>query len=256
MRRFDSKIVAVTGAADGIGLAAVRRFAGEGATVVAVDTDVEALESARPEFGDAVHWVHADVADDSTDHDWVGRTVDQFGRLDVVFLNAGIQGRLGPITDVPVEEFDRVIAVNLRGVWIGLSRSMVAMQTSGGVITITSSTGGLRGSAGLAPYVASKHAVVGLMKSAALEGARYGIRVNTLHPGGTATKMLDAISSDAPASDSKSNPAASVPLGRLADPVEMAALVAFLSSDEAGYITGSTVLADGGVLAGSVPAPD
>ena len=177
--------------------------------------------------------------------------MERFGRVDAALLNAGIEGTVGPIGALPAEAFDRVMAVNVRGVWLGLSALMPVMTDAGGSIVITSSAAGLKGAPTLAPYCASKHAVVGLMRSAAIEGAPHGIRVNTVHPGPVETRLLEGIE----AGRNPADPAAArragiarVPLGRCGQPGDIASLLLFLASDEAGFCTGSTYVADGGWL--------
>jgi NAD(P)-dependent dehydrogenase (short-subunit alcohol dehydrogenase family) len=256
MGRLQGKVAIVTGAADGIGRAVVTKLTDEGAAVVGVDINAESIERNRAETGDAVTWIVADVSSDAAEHDYVAQAIEIHPRIHIAHLNAGIEGRVAPIAQLSTAEFDRVIAVNLRSVFIGLSRLMRHMQDgSGGAITITSSTGGLRGSSAMAPYSASKHGVIGLMKSAALEGGRYGIRVNTINPGATNTRMLAALRAEMPADDAKSSTKTNTPLDREADPSEIANVVAFLSSDEASFITGAIYLADGGAMAGPYVSP-
>lgn len=251
MSRFDGRVAVITGAGNGIGRAAARMFVAEGATVLGVDRDVDALDSARGELGHAFEAFTADVADASSAHDYVSACLSRHGRVDVAFLNAGILGPSAPMDDYPLDAFDTVMGVNVRGVWLGTTRAMRAMreQSTGGVITITSSTGGLRGSGGMGAYITSKHAVVGLMKAAAIEGGPFGIRVNAVHPGPTDTAVW---SSAAPAKRAESGTAAEgLPqLYRVADPAEVAAVVGFLSSDEAAFCTGASYPVDGGLLAG------
>lgn len=235
--RFAGKIVLVTGAGQGIGRACVSKFLRESADVVAVDRDEDALRDLAESHADpALRIFRADISSPGDEDDYVARVVREYGRLDVAVLNAGIEGTRQLITRTAVEDFDRVVAVNLRGTWLGLARAMAAMEASGGAITLTSSIAGLRGSIGLAPYSATKHAVVGLMKTAALEGAPHGIRVNSVHPGPIATRMLD----DAAPTSYK-----------VGTPEQIADVIAFVSSDEASYCSGSTIVADGSVMAGS-----
>jgi NAD(P)-dependent dehydrogenase (short-subunit alcohol dehydrogenase family) len=249
MTRFEGRIAVVTGAGNGIGRATSARLISEGATVVGVDLDAAALAVTAHELGGAFEPFPADVSDDTAENDYIAETLRRHGRLDIAFLNAGVLGTPGPVHEVPIAEFDHVMAVNVRGVWLGTARALAVMREQrSGVITITSSTGGLRGSGGLGPYIASKHAVVGIMKSAAIEGGPFGVRVNAIHPGPTDTAVWSG------AVGTKSGESAGRPglpqLYRVAEPAEIAALVAFLSSDEAGFSTGASFLADGGLLAG------
>lgn len=251
MSRFDHRVAVITGAGNGIGRAAARMFVAEGATVVGVDTDDVALKSVRADLGPAFEPFPADVADAEPEHDYVAKCVARHGRVDIAFLNAGILGPAAPMDDYPLTAFDAVMSVNVRGVWLGTTRAMRVMreQTAGGVITITSSTGGLRGSGGMGAYITSKHAVVGLMRAAAIEGGPFGIRVNAVHPGPTDTAVW---ASAAPTKRAESGSAGvGLPqLYRVADPAEVAAVVGFLSSDEAAFCTGASYPVDGGLLAG------
>lgn len=258
MSRFIGRIAVVTGAGNGIGLAASRMFVTEGATVVGVDTDAGALAAAHTELGDSFEPVVADVASADDEHDYIGTCLRRHGRVDIAFLNAGILGPSSPLDEYPLEAFDAVMAVNVRGAWLGTARAMRAMkQQRSGAIILTSSTGGLRGSGGMGAYVASKHAVVGLMKTAAIEGGPYEVRVNSVHPGPTDTAVWAAA---APAKRAETGDRVGLPqLFRVADPREVAALVGFLASDDASFCTGGSYAVDGGLLAGPPyqhPAPD
>lgn len=255
MTKFASKVAIVTGAANGIGRATARLFAAEGAAVMGVDRDQEGLEALRGELGDAFTSFVCDVSSAAPEDDYVEACVRRHGRIDIAFLNAGVLGPTAPLDVYPLDAFDTVMAINVRGVWLGTTRTMAAMRATGtaGSITITSSTGGLRGSGGMGAYITSKHAVVGLMKSAAIEGGPDGIRVNTIHPGPTDTDVWAA------AAPGKRNETGEGLVGlpqlyRVADPDEIAALVAFLSSPDAAFCTGGCYPIDGGLLAG--PAYD
>lgn len=251
MNRFAGRIAVVTGAANGIGLAASRLFVAEGAVVVAVDTDAAALATARIELGDAFDAVTADVASAADEDDYIATCLRRHGRVDIAFLNAGILGPSSPLEEYPLDAFDTVMAVNVRGVWLGITRVIRAMrsQGAGGAIVVTSSTGGLRGSGGMGAYVTSKHAVVGLMKTAAIEGGPYGIRVNAVHPGPTDTAVWTA-AAPAKRAESGDDRVGLPQLFRVADPAEIAALVGFLASDAASFCTGGSYSVDGGLLAG------
>ncbi|MBP7667619.1 MAG: SDR family oxidoreductase, partial [Burkholderiaceae bacterium] len=171
MNRLAGKVCVITGGSGGIGLATGRLFAAEGATVVLVDLNAGRLQAAVAEAGSAaIHHQVADVSDEAQMRAALHDTVARHGRLDVLFCNAGTEGRVAPLSEMPVEDFDRVMAVNVRGVFLGLKHAMPIMQRQGGgSILITSSVAGFKGGAHLAPYAASKHAVVGLMRSAVLE---------------------------------------------------------------------------------------
>jgi NAD(P)-dependent dehydrogenase (short-subunit alcohol dehydrogenase family) len=182
-----------------------------------------------------------------------------------VLLNAGIEGTVKPLISYTAEEFDRLVAINLRGVWLGIRSAVPEMaKTGGGSIILTSSVAGLQGAAGLGPYSASKHALVGLMRSAALEYADIGIRVNTVHPSPVETRMMRSIEGSTASMASqlgetdetpeaiKKRFEASIPMKRYATPDDVAKLFLFLSSDEAEFITGSCYVVDGGRTAGNV----
>ena len=254
MQRLANKVAVITGGTGGIGLAAGKLFAAEGARVVLVDLDQGALDRAVAEIGaERAMGIAADVTAPAQVEAYVKQTVDTHGRLDVFFNNAGIEGAVGPIVDYPVEVFDKVMAVNVRGVFLGLKYVIPAMAKSGGgSIVITSSLGGLRGVPKLSAYIGSKHAVVGLMKSAALECAPLNIRVHTINPSPIATRMIASIEAGyAPGATDivKKKMEAAVPLRRYGQPEEVAALALFLASDESAYITGNSYPIDGGMSA-------
>lgn len=252
MNRIQGKVAVITGAAGGIGSAAVQRFVEEGAKVLLVDRDEEALKRVTARFKpeDAAYFV-ADVADEAAVRAFVADATKRFGRIDIALLNAGIEGEIGRIDSLPVSAFDHIMKVNVRSVWLGLASLMPVMRkTGGGSIIITSSTAGMRGSALLAAYSASKHAVVGLMKSAALEGAEAGIRVNTINPAQTRTRMIESIDKEMQSAGRSGAPAGAIPIGRYAEPSEVVSLMLFLASDESGYCTGGSYLHDGGTMSG------
>ncbi|RUZ77964.1 glucose 1-dehydrogenase [Mesorhizobium sp. M7A.F.Ca.US.006.01.1.1] len=251
MGALDGKVAIITGAAGGIGSAAARRFIDEGARVFLVDRDESALKRLAEAFPpDRAVYFEADVADEAVVKAFVADAARRFGQVDIALLNAGIEGEIGRIEDVPVAMFDHVMAVNVRSVWLGLAALLPAMRASGGgSIIITSSVAGLRGSARLGAYSASKHAVVGLMKSAALEGAPDKVRVNTINPSATRTRMIESIDQSMRAAGRIGDSAARVPLARYAEPSEVVSLMLFLASDESSFCTGGTYLIDGGTMA-------
>lgn len=254
MGRLSNKTALITGGAAGIGLATARLFVAEGAKVMLVDLDAAQLQAAVAELGEQNSaFMVADVSDPLQTEAYVKAAVARWGRIDVFFSNAGIEGVVAAIPDYPLELFDRVMAVNVRGVWLGLKSVIPEMaRTGGGSIIITSSLGGLKGTPRLSPYIAAKHAVVGIMRSAALECASLNIRVNTVNPAPIATRMIESIEQGyAPGAPDKAKArfAAGVPMRRYGQPEEVARLVLFLASDESSYSTGTAFPIDGGMSA-------
>ncbi len=251
MGQLDGKTAVITGAANGIGLAVAERFVAEGARLLLVDLNEAALREASARLGPNVSYHVADVSEAGSADRYCREAIERYGRIDIAILNAGVEGDVGPIGKVSLASFDRVMAVNVRGVWLGLSALMPAMKARGGSIVITSSLGGLKGTPTLAPYGASKHAVIGLMKSAAVEGAPDRIRVNTVNPGPIDTRMISAIEMGRNPSDPAAARRAGVtriPLQRYGQPAEVAAMMLFLASDAGSFCTGATYLVDGGSL--------
>ena len=256
-RRFHGRVVIITGAAGGIGRAAARRFAGEGAAIVAVDlpgSDLDGTAAVVEAGGGRVTAVTADVRSDSDVAGYVAAALDTHGKVDALFNNAGVEGPVVPLVDYPADDFDRVMAVNVRGVWLGLKHAGPAIAASGGgAIVNTASMAGVTGTARLCAYGASKHAVIGLTKTAALEFAPLGVRVNAVAPAPIDTRMLHAIAAGMNPDDpsvATAQMAARVPLARYGTPDEVAAVAAFLCSDDATYMTGAMVPVDGGWWAG------
>jgi NAD(P)-dependent dehydrogenase (short-subunit alcohol dehydrogenase family) len=255
MGRFDDRIVVITGGAGGIGRVMARRFLDEGARVVLVDLKEQDLAEAARELdaGERLATLAADVTDEAGVKDYADQAVDRFGRIDVFVNNAGIEGKVAPITEQTAEDFDQVMAVNLRGVFLGLKHVMAKMQAAaGGSIVNMSSVAGLQGTANLAPYTASKHAVIGLTRSAALEGAQHGIRVNSVHPSPVNTRMMRSLEAGFGAGDAEGAKAGfekAIPMGRYGEPDDVAEVVLFLASDAAAFVTGAQYVVDGGMTA-------
>ena len=249
--RFDGNVIIVTGGGGGIGRATAERFAGEGARVALVDLDDAGLKesvAAGERAGDEALAIRADVTQSADVRRYVDATLARFGAIDFLHNNAGVLGDLAPLTDYSEATFDRVIAVNVRGVWLGLKHVAPVMRTPGAAIVNTASIAGLMGSRHIVAYTASKHAVVGLTRTAALELAPRGIRVNAVCPAPIETNMVKALEAGA-GSGARERLTATLPLRRFGEPAEVAALVAFLCSRDAAYITGGLYTIDGGATA-------
>jgi NAD(P)-dependent dehydrogenase (short-subunit alcohol dehydrogenase family) len=248
------KVAVVTGAASGIGEATARRLVDEGARVVCVDWNDEGVRAVAESLGDAAVPVQADVSREEDVHRYMQAARDAFGRVDLAHLNAGISSSFASFVDLETEDFDRVIAVNLRSVFLGLREALRQMreQGDGGAIVTTSSLAGLRGGDQLISYTAAKHGVIGLTKSAAMSGAKFGVRANVICPGiietGLMKPMREAAGNDESVLDTFR---AAIPLGRFGDPSEAAGLVTYLLSDDASYVTGQAIAIDGGVISGN-----
>jgi NAD(P)-dependent dehydrogenase (short-subunit alcohol dehydrogenase family) len=255
MGKLSGKTAIITGAGapSGIGATAARLFHAEGANLMLVDVDETPLAALAAELG-AGHMA-ADVADDTANQAIVAATMERFGSVDAALLNAGIVGKISPTVEYDLDLFDRVLAINVRGVFLGLKHVMPAMKATGGSIVITSSTAGIRALPGLAAYTASKHAVIGLMRTAALEGAADNIRVNTVNPSPIATPMMEAMEDmNGVAADRRNADALAdgTPLKRYGKPEEVARMMLFLASEDSSFSTGGVYMVDGGVSAGRV----
>lgn len=250
MDKLKDKVAIITGGAGGIGNATAKLFLNQGAKVMLVDLDESELQNTVANLDNPnVSYCIADVSKVKDVKKYVAETLSAFGKIDIFFNNAGIEGKAYPIAEFPEDIFDKVIAVNLKGVWLGCQNVMPEMEDGGSVI-ITSSVAGLKGFKGLGAYVASKHAIVGIMRVAALEFAERKIRVNTVHPGPVNNQMMRSIekdmSPDDPSEVQKGFEAA-IPFKRYAESNEIGELVLFLASDESKYITGTTQVIDGGM---------
>jgi NAD(P)-dependent dehydrogenase (short-subunit alcohol dehydrogenase family) len=250
---FTGKVALVTGGGNGIGRAAASAFAKSGAKVVVVDRDAQGGEATcgiLRQHGAEARFVAADVTRSAEVRNYVQQALDAFGRIDCFFNNAGIEGKWTHTADYDEEMFDQVIAVNVKGVFLGLRHVLpVMLGQGGGAIVNTASVAGLVATPGMPAYVASKHAVIGLTKTAAGEVARSGVRVNAVCPGPVDTRMIHALEQQI----SPSDPAevarryqAAMPTGRYTTADEIASMVLFLCSDLASNITGGQFVVDGG----------
>lgn len=216
-----------------------------------VDVLDEPLRALVEEIGDQASYRVTDVTDETATETLISDMVRQHGGIDVALLNAGIAGELKPFEEYPVESFDRIMSVNVRGTWIGLKYLMKAMTSKGGSIVITASAAGIRATPNMAAYIVSKHAVIGLMRAAAVEGASRGIRVNTVNPATIDTPMVKELSTMRDSADGSREPISrSIPLGRHGEADEVARMMLFLASDESSFCTGGVYMVDGGVSAG------
>jgi NAD(P)-dependent dehydrogenase (short-subunit alcohol dehydrogenase family) len=249
-KALSGKVLLVTGAGAGIGKAAAIRFAALGSAVAVVDVDLDAATSAAKEIeadGGAAIAIRADVSKEDDVVEMVAAVVKRFGKLDGAFNNAGIQHKIAPTAELDRDLFTRVLDVNLTGVWLCMKHEIRAMSELGGSIVNASSGAGIVGLENQAPYVASKHGVIGITKTAALEYARTGIRVNAICPAVVLTPMVENhIAGDVDAMRQWSN---LQPIGRMGQPSEVANVVAFLLSDAASLMTGAVVNIDGGLFA-------
>jgi NAD(P)-dependent dehydrogenase (short-subunit alcohol dehydrogenase family) len=262
MARLSGKTALITGGAGGIGQAAARLFTAEGARVALVDRDEAALQAVVQSIGEeSASYVVADVTQPEQAESYVNTAVDRWGGVDIYLANAGIEGMVSPIPDYPLDVFEQVIAVNVTGVWLGLKYVIPVMrERGGGSIVITSSTAGIGGTAGMSAYTTSKHAVIGMMRTAALECASMGIRVNTVNPAPIETRMMRSLEemrvaaaddSEVTVERTKQAYSARIPLQRYGNPEEVARLMMFLASDDSSYCTGGVYMIDGGRSAGS-----
>lgn len=242
------KVALVTGASSGIGRATALAFAKAGYAVAIADTNESAGRESQAELeaaGAQALFIRCDVADEADVRNLVERTVARFGRIDAAFNNAGIEGALAPTTDCTVDNFDRIIAVNLKGVWLCMVHEIRQMLAQGGgAIVNCSSIAGLVGFPGLPAYVASKHGVVGLTRTAALEYATQNIRVNAVCPGAIVTPMLERLMDTS--EGARESIHAGEPVGRLGRPEEIASAVLWLCGEGASFTTGQAIAVDGG----------
>ena len=243
--RFTDRVAFITGAASGIGRAAAIAFATEGARVAILDRSADALrtvEASVKEAGGEVLAIACDVSSPDQVEGAIKQIVDRFGRLDIAFNNAGVENKAAPVHEIDLAEWDRIIGINLRGTFLCMKHELAQMvKQGGGVVVNTSSGAGIRGVAGGAAYAASKHAIIGLTRSAALDYAKQNIRVNAVLPGNIETPMMDRFTGGdmQKAIDLE-------PVGRLGKPEEIAEAVLWMASDLGGFVTGAATVIDGG----------
>lgn len=243
---FTNKVAIVTGGSFGIGRATALAFAKKGARIVIADwaEDNETLNLIKDAGGEAI-FVKCDVSKAGDVKAMVEKAIAAFGRLDYAFNNAGIEGVTAPVQDCSEENWDKTISVNLKGIWLCMKYEIPEMLKQGkGVIVNCASIAGLVGYIGLPAYVASKHGVIGLTKTAALECAKLGIRVNAVCPGAIKTPMIDRLTGKK--KEVEDQFAAMEPIGRLGQPEEVANAVTWMCSDEASFVTGHAMAVDGG----------
>ena len=250
MKKLENKVAIITGGAGSIGKITAKVFLDEGAKVMLVDLSEESLKEAVMELKSAnVKYCVADVSKAVEVEHYVNETVKVLGKIDVFFNNAGIEGVVKPIIDYPEEMFDKVLAVNVRGVWLG-NKYVLPQMNDGGSIIITSSVAGLLGSPNVSAYITSKHASVGIMRATAVEAAPRKIRVNSVHPSPVDNRMMRSLEegfSPGHGAEIKEQLELTIPFGRYADPLDIARLVFFLASDDSQFITGTTQVVDGGI---------
>lgn len=252
----EGKVAVVTGAAGEIGAAIARQFIAGGARVALLDSNGAKVREIADQLGKGASWHECDISDAQSMEQTIAAAEAAHGRIDIGALNAGISFPRQSLVETDASSYDRIMAVNARGVFLGLKYLFPAIKRQGGgAVVVTASTEGLRGNSGLSAYVASKHATVGLAKTAAIEWAEHNIRVNCVNPGPVDTAMIRALEQkalDAGIADIRERGVSIIPMKRFATADEIAKCVRFLASDDASYATGATYLLDGGMLAGKM----
>jgi NAD(P)-dependent dehydrogenase (short-subunit alcohol dehydrogenase family) len=246
---LEDKVALVSGGAGSIGLATARAFVAEGAAVVIADLDGERVEAAAAELGERAAGIACDVTDEAQVEAAVALARERFGKLDVAFANAGIFGAVAPVTELDSAVLERVLQVNVVGSFHLLKHSLAAMERGGSAI-VNSSVVGLTSDPGVTAYATSKHALVGLMRTAAKDMAERGIRVNSVHPGPVGNSFQSFVEQQvigAPRQQAAEAFDGFIPLGRHGTPEEVANVVVFLASDESSFVTGATLAVDGGM---------
>ncbi|MET0451649.1 MAG: SDR family NAD(P)-dependent oxidoreductase [Mycobacterium sp.] len=246
--RFAGRVAVVTGAASGLGRASAERLADDGANVVAVDVNGDAVDALAAALPTESIGVRADISEEEGVDAYVTAGVQKFGRIDLHHLNAGIFGSFAELPDLALDDFERVMAVNVRGQFLGLRAAfrLYRQQNTRGSIAVTASIAGHTGSADLLPYQTSKHAVVGLVHAAAVYGGPLGIRVNGVAPGIVPTELFAAAASTSGGKNDMEQRASTTPLRRAGKAAEIAGVVSFVLSDDATYMTGEIIAVDGG----------
>lgn len=250
MKRLENKVALITGGAGSIGRQTAKVFLKEGAKVFLVDLNEEDLKKTVEELGgENLQYCAADVSKSADTQKYVNEAVSVFGKIDVFFNNAGVEGIVKPIEEYPEDIFDKVIAVNVKGVWLGAKYTLPQMNEGASMI-ITSSVAGINGSPNVSAYITSKHATVGVMRATAVEAAPRKIRVNSVHPSPVDNRMMRSLEEGfAPgaAAEAKKELEKTIPLGRYATAEEITKAVLFLASDDSQFITGTTLVVDGGL---------
>ncbi|MGM0567103.1 MAG: SDR family NAD(P)-dependent oxidoreductase [Bacteroidota bacterium] len=253
MYNFQNKKVVITGGSGGIGATAGKMFADDGAEVLLIDIDEKALQETKEKIGNKhVHTFTADVSDEQQVAAYAKKAKQLWGKVDIFLNNAGIEGKVMPLEEYPLDLFHKVIDINIKGAYYGLRHIMPLMKAQGGSIIITSSVAGMEGTPNVLPYVTSKHAVIGMMRTAAKEGAQNNIRVNTVNPSPVDNRMMRSLEDGfAPGqgAEAKKTFEQSIPLQRYATNEEVADAILFLASDKSTFITGIQMPVDGGMTA-------
>lgn len=252
MERFKNKVAIITGGSGSIGFTTAKRMAEEGAKILIVDIDEDALRKKSSEVkkdGLDISHFKADVTDAQQVAGYVDECLNRFGQIDYFFNNAGIEGDVKPIDEYDDTVFDKVMAVNIKGVYLGM-KYVIPKISDGGSIVISSSVAGLQGTPGMVAYITSKHATIGIMRTAALELGQRKVRVNTINPGVVDNRMMRSLEDGLDpgnAEDVKKNFEKQIPLGRYAEPQDISNMTTFLFSDEASYCHGNVFVVDGGM---------
>jgi len=248
-----NKSIVITGGSGGIGLTTGKKLLQEDAKVLLVDIDEDALKKASEEIkSDNLHTFKADVSNENQVKAYADKAKELFGHVDVFFNNAGIEGEVKPLEEYPMDVYHKLMEINVHGVYYGLRYIFPLMKEKGGSVIITSSVAGMSGTANVLPYVTSKHALVGMMRSAALEGAPSNIRVNTINLSPVDDRMMESLEEGFAPGESgsaKKSFEQSIPLGRYASNEEVAELAMFLASERSSFITGAVIPVDGGMTA-------